>query len=244
MKSSHSTRSAGVATAFALLLLATRGAEGQGSPQLPLGPSSPGTRPGQQVELKTDLVPVLDEASLVRNIAAKPVRVSADGRQEVKQTLPMSFCQGLQAGASRQVALPDIRFGARNTGVDDVRKPFSVVIIYPGHSDVTAGFFDAPPIDRLSRGETRFLTFPRPQPRNIQVTLFQVPARARPTPVPTPGPNGGTSMVMGSRSLDPNDLAHVVCVSNVFVRDPEIKVNVDTGRVVNETNEQNNLRAF
>ncbi len=239
--------------ALALLLPALSAAAGSPSPD-PQAPNFPGPGVGKptptpglvstEVRALPDLVPVLDSSDLVRDMATAPVRVAEDGRTENLTVLPLTYCAGLSAGASKNVRLPNITWGVKNVALlGESTSPFRLELIWPGqpeHTQMVQG-----PL-RMQDGEKTF-EFPRPEPRTIQVTLRVVPALVRPArPVPTPRPQGaGTSVqAPGDRPVNPFDLQHQRCVSNILVRDPVVTVQVDDRHVIAESNETNNQKGF
>jgi hypothetical protein len=100
-------------------------------------------------------------------------------------------------------------------------------------------------VSRIAPGETRSFAAPRREPRTIQVTQFQVPARVRPTPVPTPRTNGSSGvMVFPPANIGGGDGASLKCVADIFVLDPNVQVVVDFEGAIAETNETNNRKDF
>jgi hypothetical protein len=97
-------------------------------------------------------------------------------------------------------------------------------------------------VNRIAPGETKVFRAPRREPRTIQVTSIQVPARVRPTPVPPPP--GVNAVRVGSPQPNFDDAASLRCVSNVFVGDPNGYVAVDFEGAIAETNETNNRKDF
>lgn len=239
----------GLATAGvgALLVLAAPRAGAQLSPQSPRT-LQPTPRPGGLTSAQSDLVPVFDESTLVRYMRQELVRVSPDGRRELKTVLPSSHCAGLSPGSSRQTRLPDFRYGVKNEAprsvagipVGDVQTPFVALLQMLEHS-----FGHQETVSRISPGQTILFTAPRRAPTTVQVTAFQVPARVR-TSSPSPTPQPGSTGVMVPRDPLPSagDGAHVACVADVFVKDPEVHVHADPDRKVKETNEENNRKPF
>lgn len=235
--------SALAAAAVALLVLAPAAAEAQ----VPRAPRSvqPTPAPGTIQSGQADLVPVFDTTTLVRFMKQEQVRVSPDGRMEFKPVLSGGQCSGLAPGASRQVRLPDLRYGVKNDvprsvagiPVADVQTPFVAFLVgRPGYAEQRT-------VSRIGPGETIMFTVPRREPTTIEVTLFQVPARVRP-PAPTPVPNSGTTSIRVNPPRDPMDIAHTKCVANVFVQDPQIEVHADPDNKVKEANKTNNRRTF
>lgn len=232
------------AAAAALLVLAAPGAEAQLTPQVPRGIGQPTPAPGSLKSGKADLVPYLDESTLVRHMNVEQVRVSPDGRTETRNTDSGTLCAGLAPGATRQVRLPDIRWGVKNEAprtvaggaidVASVDRPFRIML-GGGIPQVLET------VNRIAPGETRIFAAPRREPRTIQVTQFQVPARVRPTPVPNPG---GASGVRVFPPANVGDIASIKCVADVFVRDPNGQIVVDFEGAIAETNETNNRKDF
>lgn len=235
------------AAASALLVLAAASAEAQ----VPRTPRSlqPTPAPGSLQSGQADLVPILDTSSVVRFMKTEQVRVSPDGRVEFKHVVPSSYCSGLAAGASRQVRLPDFRFGVKNEvprsvagiPVAAVKTPFLAFF------DLRGGFVTNERVESIGPGETKMFTAARRENATIQVTLFEVPARVRPTPVPTPSSSGGgTTSVRHNPPPNPsqmgNDMAQSKCVASVFVEDALIHVSIDPDSAVKETNENNNVK--
>jgi hypothetical protein len=236
------------AAASALLFLAAAGAEAQ----VPRTPRTiqPTPAPGTIQSGQADLIPVFDTSTVVRFMKTEQVRVSPDGRVEFKHVLSgSSHCSGLTPGASRQVRLPDFRYGVKNDvpksvagiPVADVQTPFQALFIgRPVYAEERT-------VSRIGPGETIMFTAPRREPTTIEVTLFQVPARVRP-PAPTPVPNSGSTSVRVNTPRSPseiaNDMAQSKCVSNVFVQDPQIEVHADPDNKVKEANKTNNRKTF
>lgn len=234
--------------AAALLVLAAPGAEAQLTPQVPRGIGQPTPAPGSLKAGKVDLVPFLDESSLVRKSAIQQVRVSPDGRMEARNVVDGTLCAGLAPGATRQVRLPDIRWGVKNEAprtvaggaidVATVDRPFRVLL--GGVPNV----FET--VNRIAPGETKTFVAPRREPRTIQVTQFQVPARVRPNPVPTPRPAGSSGVMVFPpvNTVGGGDSESLKCVADIFVLDPKVYVEVDFDRAITETNETNNRKDF
>lgn len=230
------------AAAAALVVLAAASVEAQ-TPRAPRD-LQPTPAPGSLQSGQVDLVPFLDETTIVRDMNNKQVRVSPDGRTEMMTVVNLSRCSGLAPGASRQVTLPDITWGVKNdvprtlaggnVQVATVDRPFRIML-GGGFSQVLET------IDRIAPGETRVFRAPRREPRTIQVTSVQVPARVRPTPVPPPP---GVNAVRVFPPPNPDDAASVRCVSNVLVRDPNVLVVVDFEGAIAEKNETNNRKEF
>ena len=193
-------------------------------------------------------MPFLDESTLVRHMKNEQVRVSPDGRREPKIIAKFDLCAGLAPGASRQVTLPDIRWGVKNEAprslaggavtVATVDRPFKNLITASGLG------FRVETVDRLAPGASRQFVLPRPEPKTVQVTLFEVPARAKPTPTPVGNTGGNSVRVMAPRPVNPDDLASRRCVASILVRDAEVRIQVDDHKQVKETNEANNNRVF
>jgi hypothetical protein len=229
----------------ALIVLAAPGAEAQLTPQVPRSIGQPTPAPGSLKSGQADLVPFLDESTLVRDIKNAQVRVSPDGRTEQKIVTSSSLCAGLAPGASRQVTLPDITWGVKNEvprtvaggaiEVATVDRPFRIML-GGGIPQVLET------VNRIAPGETKVFRAPRREPKTIQVTQFQVPARVRPTPVPPP--SGVNAVRVGNPQPSLDDAASLRCVSNVFVRDPNGHVAVDFEGAIAETNETNNRKEF
>ena len=237
---------AGVASA--LLVLAAANAEAQ-APQVPRS-LQPTPAPGSLQSGQAELVPVFETSTLVRFMKKEQVRVSPDGRTEFKNVLPSSHCSDLAPGASKQVRLPDYRFGVKNNvprsvagiPVADVKTTFVAFFV------LEPGFAVNQQVPGIGPGETKMFTAPRREPVTIQVTKIDVPARVRPTPPPTPAPSssgGGTTAIRITQPRSPtelaNDQAQVRCVASVFVQDGSVLLNVDPDKVVKETNENNNI---
>ena len=228
------------AAASALFVLIAAGAEAQ-TPRTPRS-LQPTPAPGSLKSGQVDLVPFLDETTLVRHMRNEQVRVSPDGRTELKIVVNPSLCSGLAAGASKQVTLPDIVWGVKNDvprtvaggniQVATLDRPFKI-LLGGGFSQVLET------VTRIAPGETRTFRVPRQAPNTVQVTQFQVPARVRPTPVPNQ--NGGNS-VRVIPPPNPGDAASVRCVSNVLVRDPNVLVVVDLEGAITEKTETNNSK--
>ncbi len=228
------------AAASALFVLIAASAEAQ-TPRTPRS-LQPTPAPGSLKSGQVDLVPFLDETTLVRHMRNEQVRVSPDGRTELKIVVNPSLCSGLAAGASKQVTLPDIVWGVKNDvprtvaggniQVATLDRPFRI-LLGGGLSQTLET------VTRIAPGETRTFRAPRQAPNTVQVTQFEVPARVRPTPVPSTG--GGNSV----RVIPPPnfaDAASIRCVSNVLVRDPNVLVVVDFEGAIAEKNETNNSK--
>lgn len=239
-----SRTSALAAATVALLALGAAVAEAQA----PMTPRSiqPTPAPGSLQSGQADLIPIFDTSTLVRYMKKESVRVSPDGRSEIKNVLSGgSHCSGLAPGASRQVTLPDFRYGVKNDvpksvagiPVADVQTPFQALFIgRPVYAEERT-------VSRIGPGETIMFTARRREPTTMEVTLFEVPARVRP-PAPTPVPNSGSTSVRFNPPRDPMDVAHKKCVANVFVQDPQIEVHADPDGKVKEANKANNRKTF
>ncbi len=185
--------------------------------------STPGSAgpPGGQSQAPS-AVPFVDASTLVRDMTRQQVVVSADGRTEQKVVVPARYCAALAPGASKAVNLQDIRWGLRTTTPVPITRRTTVTLRWPGQpprQEVLA--------DGLPGSSERAFTFPRPGPRTVQVTLFVVggvrPSTGRTTGSITDG-TSNTIIVSESARTPP---AQTVCLSDVFVLDPQVEVRVN-----------------
>lgn len=222
----RSTRSVAV---LALAVLAMSSSSLMADPQ-----GRRGGPPGAGTENPT-LVPFVDPATLVRTMTRQQV-VMPNGTKEQKVVAPAAFCAGLSPNASKTVALPDVRWGLRTATAVAATRRTTATLSWPGQRPR-----DEVLPDGMPGSSERQFTLTRPGPRSVRVTLLAVggggtqatlgdgSVRTIRDSIDTGGTLGGVrdgtsnTIAIGETGR----LGQTVCVSDVFVQDPQIEVRVN-----------------